>query len=252
MSAHERVGGLRDVLTQTEAAARARAVTDVAYELELDLCAGQESYTGRTVIDLTVLDRAAPLFLDLTGRVTSMRVDGDPVRPDHRGHRLWLPVERLGERARIEIGVHNAYDRTGAGFHHFTDPEDGEEYVHSDFEPYAAHRLFPCFDQPDIKATYQLTVDAPAAWSVVSAGAEVGSVALPDGRLRRRFARTPRFSTYLLAIVAGPYARVTGEHDGIPLGVYGRRSMERILEREAPEILEVTAQGFDLYRELFG
>ncbi len=64
----------------------------------------------------------------------------------------------------VEVDYRNRYDLTGNGFHRFIDPEDATEYVYSNFQPFDAHRLFPCFDQPDIKATYQVTVDAPADW----------------------------------------------------------------------------------------
>lgn len=243
--------GARDVLTQAEAAARVRQVADVNYRLELDLHAAQDSYGGRAVVTFSVLDASRPLFLDFTGGITSLRLDGVPIEPDHRGHRIHLPVERLGERAVLEVDYHNEHDHSGAGFHRFVDPEDGEEYVHSDFEPFAAHRLFPCFDQPDIKGTYELTVDAPAAWSVVSA--RMAAVEpLPDGRRRHRFPRSQRFSTYLFAVVAGPYTSVSTVHDGIPMALFARRSMAAILEREAEELFQLTAQGFDLYRSLFG
>jgi len=252
MTVIEGVTGARDVLTQVEAAQRVRQVADVAYALWLDLRPGETTYEARAVVTFGVLDRSAPLFLDFTGRVTTLLLDGVPIEVDQRGHRLFLPVDRLGERAVLDATYRNAYDHSGAGFHRFVDPEDGEEYVHSDFEPFAAHRLFPCFDQPDLKATYTLTVDAPAAWSVVSATHATATHDLPDGRRRHRFPRTLRFSTYLFAVVAGPYAVQTRLHDGIPLAIFARRSMAAILEREAGELFEITAQGFDLYRELFG
>ncbi len=252
MTVIDGVTGTRDVLTQVEAQARVSQVTDVAYELWLDLRAGEASYDGHATVSFTMLDRTEPLFLDFTGRVTSLSLDGAPIEVDQRGHRLFLPGDRLGERVVLDVTYRNAYDHSGAGFHRFVDPEDGAEYVHSDFEPFAAHRLFPCFDQPDLKATYTLTVDAPDAWTVVTATHAVATESLPDGRRRHRFPRTPRFSTYLFAVVAGPYAVQTTVHDGIAMAIFARRSMAAILEREADELFEITTQGLDLYRELFG
>ncbi|MFN8624084.1 MAG: aminopeptidase N [Chloroflexota bacterium] len=242
----------RDVLTQDEAATRARQVGDIAYRIDLDLRAGEDAYTGRAIVTFSVRDRSAPLFLEFTGNVTALHIDGRPATAEQRDHRLWLPMDRLGDHVELHIDYRNDYDHSGAGFHRFVDPEDGLEYLHSDFEPFSAHRLFPCFDQPDLKATYELTVDAPEPWHVVTSGVERSVQPLPDGRVRHTYERTLRFSTYVLAVVAGPYAHLTRVHDGIPLGLYGRRSMAHILEREADELFEVTAQGFDLYRQLFG
>jgi aminopeptidase N len=107
-------------------------------------------------------------------------------------------------------------------------------------------------DQPDLKATYELIVIAPAEWEVVTSGIPDGTQREADGRVVHRFAPTAPFSPYLLAVIAGPYTRIVRVHDGIPLGLFSRRSMGRILEREADELFEITAQGFDLYRKLFG
>ena len=153
-------------------------------------------------------------------------------------------------QAVVEVDYRNRYDLTGDGFHRFIDPEDDTEYVYSNFQPFDAHRLFPCFDQPDIKATYQVTVDAPADWAVVSASRATVE-RLADGRRRHRFERTPRFSTYLLPLVAGHWHVVREERDGITLGLYARRSMARLVEREAAELFEVTRQGFGFYADLF-
>jgi aminopeptidase N len=241
-----------DTLTEQEAVARARRVSGLAYRLELDLAQDAEDFRGRLVATFDAVPGPEPLFLDFRGRVVELRVAGQRLEADHRDDRLWLPGELLGRRSVIEVDYENAFDRAGNGFHRFVDPEDGAAYVHTDFEPFAAHRVFPCFDQPDLKATYELTVTAPAPWQVVSAERLAEARSLPDGRVRHRFARTPPFSTYLLAIIGGPYVREGIESGGVPLGVYARSSMEPILRREAPEILEVTAQGLEVFRRIFG
>ena len=133
-----------------------------------------------------------------------------------------------------------------------SDPEDGAAYVYSNLEPFCAHRLFPCFDQPDIKARYRLLVSAPVEWLVVSSEAPVEVSELDDGLRLHDFGRTPRFSTYLFSLVAGPFAHVGASHDGTELGLFGRDSMRAQLERSAEEILEVTGQGLDYYADLFG
>jgi aminopeptidase N len=242
----------RDVLRRDEAIERARLVRRVAYTLSIDLAAGSETYRGRTIIELDRVEPDRPLFLDFSGRLTDLRVNGRAVEPDHRGHRLWLPPGSPDGRDRIEVDLHNAFDTTGSGVHRFVDPEDGLEYLYSNFEPFSAHRVFPCFDQPDIKATYTLDVTAPRSWRVISSMPVGQESDAGDDRVRHRFGTTPPFSTYVLALMAGPWERAGSEHAGTPLGLYGRRSMRPELERAADEIFEVTAQGLDHFRGLFG
>ncbi len=245
-------GEVRDVLYRAEAAARAERVQGVRYALSIDLDGGRQTYRGRTVVQLRLQPDPAPLFLDFSGSVSRVTVDGTPMAVDHRDHRLWLPGEVLGAEARLEVEYENDFDTSGDGFHRFVDPEDGETYLYTNFEPFSAHRLFPCFDQPDIKATYALDVVAPAGWAVISAMAASGVEDMPDGRRHHRFPATPPFATYLLALIAGPWEHVSGRHGDIALGVYGRRSMRRELERSADEIMTVTGQGLDCYAGLFG
>ena len=151
----------------------------------------------------------------------------------------------------VRVQYVNDYDRTGDGFHRFVDPEDGEEYVYTNFEPYEAHRLFPCFDQPDIKGRYTFTVTAPADWLVLANSPVESSDATDDGRTRHRFAQTELFSSYLVALVGGPYVARRVDHNGLQLGLFARRSMERYLEEQSPEIFELTGQGLDFYADLF-
>jgi len=242
----------RDVLYRDEAVERAARVHDVRYELSLELTEGRETYTGRAVIEFHLDSTDSPLFLDFTGGPRLLTVNGSLVEPDHRGHRIWFPPDQLRLHNRVVIEYENNYDATGDGLHHFVDPEDGETYLYSNLEPFSAHRIIPCFDQPDIKATYRLMVTAPPRWRVITAEAVEEVSALPDGRSLHDFPRTERFSTYLFSLIAGPYEVLASAHDGIPLGLYGRISMRRELARSADEIFEVTGQGMDYYADLFG
>ncbi len=243
-------GPARDVLTRDEAIGRQARVRDVHYDLTLDLVAGSPGYAGRATITFQVLPGASRIWLDATGGEPFVTLDGRTLDGASDGHRIVLPADLADGPAVVEVDYRNAYDLTGDGFHRFVDPEDGTEYVYSNFQPFDAHRMFPCFDQPDIKGTYQLTVDAPADWVVVSAS-RATVTGLPDGRRRHRFARTARFSTYLLPLVAGHWHAIHEERDGLALGLYARRSMARLVEREAAELFEVTRQGFGFYEELF-
>lgn len=244
----------RDALTETEARERAAAVSAVHYEISLDLGDGTGDYSGRARIRFAC-PRPGPgpgLFLDFTGRdVDLLRVNGAAADAAARTrHRIPIEASLLRGENVVEVSWRNDFDRTGVGLHRFRDPEDGAIYLFTDFEPFNAHRVFPCFDQPDIKATYDLDVVAPDGWAVIASGEETAREAAGDGRSRRRFARLPRFSTYLFAVVAGPYVSVNSHHGAIRLGVHCRKSLRPFLDPD--EIFEITRQGMDFYSGLFG
>ena len=245
-------GQARDVLKQQEAADRAARVREAHYRINLDLIAGRPTYRGDVTITFTTLGEG-PLFLDFRGRtIERLEVNGSVVeQPDWNGFRLTLPAWLVAPDTTVRVQYENDYDTTGDGFHRFVDPEDGEEYVYTNFEPYEAHRLFPCFDQPDIKGRYAVEVTAPAVWQVVANAPLAETNPADADRTTRRFEETEPFSTYLVALVGGPYVSRRHEHGGLDLGLYARRSMERYLDDQAPEIFEITSQGLDFYGEMF-
>ena len=241
----------RDILTEAEAEDRAAHVREAHYTLSLDLVGGRSTYRG----DLTLRFAAQAegnIFLDFRGKtIELLDINGTEIAPDWNGFRLTLPGDALRSENTVRIVYENDYDTTGDGFHRFVDPEDGEEYVYTNFEPYEAHRLFPCFDQPDIKGRYRVDVTAPSAWEVVANAPLETELPASDDRTRHQFAESELFSTYLMALVGGPYVSRRVTHNGLELGLYSRRSMERYLNDQAPEIFEITTQGLDFYAEMF-
>jgi aminopeptidase N len=239
------------VLTEAEAQQRAARVSDTSYDIALDLVAGKSTYRGDVTVRFNTTGEG-PLFLDYRGReIELLEVNGRRLEPDWTGYRLTLPAEAVSGSMTVHIVYVNDYDTTGDGFHRFVDPEDGAEYAYTNFEPYEAHRLFPCFDQPDIKATYGFGVTAPSDWVVFSNAPVASTSPAADGRTLHQFARTELFSTYLTALISGPYVHRAIEHNGVTLRLYSRRSMERYLDDQAPEIFELTSQGLDFYSDLF-
>jgi aminopeptidase N len=238
----------RDRLTLEEATRRAEQISNVAYTIDLDLQAGSKVFRGDVTISF---DHAGgDTFLEwLGGRFERCVVNGAEAEPEWDGVRLALPGALLGPHNEIQLVYERPYDHTGEGFHQFFDPEDGAEYLYTQFEPYSAHRLFPCFDQPDLKATYRVSVSAPTHWAVVSAGAELSRQPLADGRSRRQFAETAPFSTYLMSVFAGEYQGVQDDHRGTPLGIYCRRSLFSHLDAEP--MFAITKAGIDFYEDLF-
>ena len=140
-----------------------------------------------------------------------------------------------------------AYSHDGEGLHRAVDPEDKQAYVYAmTFLP-GAPRIFACFDQPDLKAVYRLTVIAPDDWTVVGNGA-----AEQTAPGRWTLAETLPLSTYFATLVAGPYHSIRAEHDGIQLGLHCRQSLAPHLDKDADELFEVTGQCLDEYHRLFG
>ena len=140
-----------------------------------------------------------------------------------------------------------AYSHDGQGLHRSVDPADGEHYVYGHLFLDAAPTVFACFDQPDLKAPYTVAVSAPVGWTVLGNGA--ATVVAPG---RTELATTLPLATYFVTVCAGPYASVRAEHDGIPLGVHARRSLEPYLREQAEHLLETTRACFDHYHRLFG
>jgi aminopeptidase N len=238
-------------LTRDEARARSELITVGSYQVELDLTGGEETFRSISKIAFDCARADVGTFVDLVApNIYGITLNGAPVSQDaFDGERVRL--DGLAGHNELVVDAECAYSRSGEGLHRFADPADGNVYMYSDLETFDAHRIYACFDQPDMKASYQLTVRAPEGWLVVSnMTAEVeGGVADGDARLWH-FPPTPVMSTYITHVSAGPWHVVRDEHDGIPLGIFCRQSLARYLDPD--EIFEVTRQGFDFYHAAFG
>jgi aminopeptidase N len=236
-------------LTRDEAAARSALITVASCEVDLDLTSGSETFVSVSVLRFDCAEPGASTFVNLTApAVREITLNGAPVGLDaFDGDRITLDGLAAGNVLRVVAEC--AYSRSGEGLHRFTDPADERVYLYSDLETFDAHRVYACFDQPDMKASYELSVTAPADWVVVSNMAPESTTEAGQA-LRWHFPPTPLMPTYITAVAAGPYHVVRGEHDGIPLGVYCRQSLAGYLD--ADEILEVTRQGFDFFHKTFG
>ena len=240
-----------DNLTRDEAATRSALITVASYRVDLDLTGSDTTFSSVSVVRFGCAAPGSSTHLNLTAPgVREITLNDAPVSLDaFDGNRITLTGLAADNVLRVVADC--AYSRSGEGLHRFTDPADGHVYLYSDLETFDAHRVYACFDQPDMKASYELAVTAPADWLVVSNMAPESTDGVPDGgALRWRFPPTPVMPTYITAVAAGPYHVVRDEHDGIPLGVYCRQSLASYLD--ADEILEVTRQGFDFYHSSFG
>ena len=231
-------------LTREEARTRAGLLTVTSYAVELDLTGLVDgtAFTSTCEVRFGCRQPGATSFLELDGELLRLERGGVEVQPVVRGNRLELAD--LAAEEVVRVTARCATTRTGEGLHRMVDRADGEVYVYANAFLDDAQRIFACFDQPDLKATVQLTVRAPAAWTVLanSRGTTV------DGRTV--FAPTERLSTYLVTLAAGPWHGAQRVHDGIELGVWCRRSLAPHLD--ADELFTVTAACLDVQQEVFG
>jgi aminopeptidase N len=244
-------------ITREMAHLRAKQISHPTYNLWFGLDDIHEDYEGRAVIQFEFKSKGQELSKKLLidfeeGTVRSLNLNGQPlnVAEIFDGHHITLNTAGLTVgHNRVEIAFTHPFSKNGAGLHRFKDPVDGRVYLYSDFEPYDAHRMFPCFDQPDLKASFELTAETPDAWQVISSTPE-RDVTSVDGRKSWQFPPSPVFSTYVFSLHAGPYASWKANANGIPIRLFARQSIKRYVDHQ--EWLEVTKQGLEWYGNYFG
>ncbi len=241
-------------LTRDQAIERAATVRVENYRIDLDLTdgagkPGEQTFFSRSTVTFTATPGAST-FVDIVARgVRSAVLNGTPIEIGDYDEAKGIALTGLAEHNELVVEADCEYSHTGEGLHRFVDPTDQAVYLYSQFETADAKRMFACFDQPDLKATFDITVTAPSDWQVISNSAATQPV--PGKHV---FATTPRMSTYLVALIAGPYARwtdeYTDEHGTIPLGIYCRASLSEYMDAE--RLFTETKQGFGFYHKSFG
>eukprot|EP01114_Cavostelium_apophysatum_P015560 TRINITY_DN4261_c0_g1_i1.p1 TRINITY_DN4261_c0_g1~~TRINITY_DN4261_c0_g1_i1.p1 ORF type:complete len:938 (-),score=207.99 TRINITY_DN4261_c0_g1_i1:783-3416(-) len=248
-----------DKLHQSESQKRASLVSNVKYGLTLRLTKGSPTYRCEVTIRFNFdASKKEGTFLDFVGKsIHSLTVNGTDIitRPNvFKSNRLHFDAELLKGENVVKVNYTNDFDHTGHGFHRFVDPVDNQEYLFTDFEPFDAHRLLPCFDQPSIKGELELEVHAPNDWEVFTCGATTNSAGAGGQTIHKAVATKP-ISTYVYAIVAGPYHvysnSVTTRGVEIPLRIACRKSLTQYIEADLEELFTVTKQGFQFYTEFF-
>ncbi|MFE3290847.1 aminopeptidase N [Rhodococcus sp. NPDC059234] len=240
-------------LTRAETAARSAAVTVRSYRVELDV-SGAADRSGPGFASTTTIEFDATVeqtWIDFIGpSVGSVTVNGEPVEVEYDGARV--TVRALRPSNVVVVRATGEYSSSGEGLHRFLDPVDGQTYLYTQYEPADARRVFACFEQPDMKAPFTFSVAAPAGWEVVS-NRPADSREDHGARQVVEFSPTLPISTYVTAIVAGPYHRVESMWSrgdlAVPTAVLCRASLARYLD--ADTIFAVTKQGMDYFAEQF-
>ncbi|MFI9258612.1 aminopeptidase N [Streptomyces sioyaensis] len=248
-------------LSRDEAQERGRLLSVDAYDVALDVRsalaqgADADTFRSRTTIRFRCAEPGAATFADLLApSVTAVTLNGRELDPAAVFDGTRITLDALAAENVLVVDAQCAYSRTGEGLHRFVDPEDGEVYLYTQYEPADSRRVFANFEQPDLKAPFTFEVTAPEGWVVIGNGAQDG---VAEGG-RHRFATTRPISTYITAVVAGPYHYVSDSYrrtfeDGteleIPLGALCRKGLAKHFD--ADDVFTVTKQGLDFFHDHF-
>ncbi len=249
-------------LTRLEAQER-RAVIDtpagsdsgISYEIALDLTRGPDVFGSLTTVRFPATPGAST-FIDLIApTVHAITLNGRSLEVATSFADSRIALDALEADNVLTVDADCRYTNSGEGLHRFVDPVDGEAYLYSQFEVPDSRRVYAVFEQPDLKATFRFTVTAPAGWKVVSNSPSPEPASTGDGSAVWAFEPTPRISSYITALIAGPYEATFSELTSasgrvIPLGVYARKSLWQNLD--ADYVFAKTRQGFAYYEEKFG
>ncbi len=240
-------------ITRAQAQERARLIESRSYDVTVDLT-GDTLFTSVTKATFGCRTPGADTWIDLIApQVHSVVLNGASldITQVFDGNRIDLP--NLLAENEVVITADCAYMNTGEGLHRFVDPVDNETYLYTQFESADARRMFACFEQPDLKATFALTVTAPSHWKVISNSPSPDPEMITPTTSRWTFDATPRMSTYITALVAGRYHEVrdsyTGTFGTYPLGIFCRNSLAQFLDPE--DIFDLTKAGFEFFEKQF-
>ena len=237
-------------ITQAEAAARSARVSNVDYVLDFALT-GKASFGGTSKISFDLSDNSTPLTIDLDkATIASLEVNGKKLAPEYNQFFITLqPQDLVKGRNTVVVNYTRLHSTNGEGLHRMVDPVDGKVYTYSHFEPAAAHQMFALFDQPDLKATFQVNVTAPADWVVVSTKRE--SAVAPDAAGKRwTFPASKKLSPYNFSLHAGPYKVWEDSSAKYPMRLFARQSVASQIH--PADWFKYTKQGLAFFDEYFG
>ena len=242
-------------LTRKEAIERASILDVQSYAVEIDLTQGGELFGSTTRVRFSATEGASSFIDAITGAVHSVVLNGEVLDPSVVSDGIRIQLPSLAKENELVVVAQGKYTNTGEGLHRFVDPVDQEVYLYTQFEVPDSRRMFAVFEQPDLKATFSFNITAPSYWKVVSNSPTPEPHELREGVSVWNFEPTPRISSYITALVAGPYVEVNDQlvsSSGkvIPLGVFCRKSLFEYLDAEY--IFEKTKQGFEFFESEFG
>ena len=239
-------------LTEQEAERRAALIEVERYDIRVDVrdLATGHQWRATSSVTFTCRRPGASTFVDIVGEVVSATLNG--VELDLSTHAEGrLPLPSLAASNELVVSSVQADTASGHAILRSVDPRDQQVYVWTTFEPDGARRAWACFDQPDLKAVHGFQVTAPAEWTVLSNTAPEVAVDHAEGGRHWIFEDTPRLSTYVVVINAGPFHELREQRGEHSLGLYCRASLRPFLEREAEELFSLTERGLAFFGAQF-
>src|SRR5262245_3075994 len=249
------MSGARNI-RETEAVERGRLLSVASYDIVLDLTnpdgePGEGTFRSRTEVRFSCTEPGAASSIEAAAdAIRSATLNGVPVDTSRWSVDIGLALTGLSAENTLVVDADFAYCPSEQGLHRAVDPSDGQVYLYTQFEPADAQRVFACFDQPDLKATFTWHVTVPGAWRVVSNMPVDREEPGLGGSRTVHFEPSVRMSTYVNAVCAGPFHEVRRTHDGIDLGLLCRDSYANHLDVE--DLFDVTTRGMDFFHANFG
>lgn len=242
-------------LTRKEAIERRNILEVQSYQVEIDLTQGPDVFGSTTRVHFSAKEGSASFIDAITASVHSVVLNGEVLDPATVSDGIRIQLPKLATENELVVVAQGKYTNTGEGLHRFVDPVDQEVYLYTQFEVPDSRRMFAVFEQPDLKATFSFNVTAPSYWKVISNSPTPEAHELRDGVSVWNFEPTPRISSYITALVAGPYVEVNDQLTSssgkvVPLGVFCRKSLFEFMDAEY--VFEKTKQGFEFFEAQFG
>lgn len=242
---------LEPYLEQSYAALRKQQISAVSYQLHIDLDEVSTSFNGDINIDFTLTkNNKMPVTVDFDGGdVVSVQLNGKPISwQQEKWFIRFAPELFVADKNNLQIRYSHPFATAGDGLHRYKDQQTGNVYLYSNFEPFNAHKMFPHFDQPDLKASYKLDVIAPQKWQVISATRET-QIDQQGDKKHWSFPQTPLMSSYVFSLHAGAYAVWEDKAGNIPLRLFARQELAQYVNFK--EWFLFTQEAFAFYNQYF-
>jgi len=243
---------IEDNLTLQLASFRSKVISKTDYEIFLDFQGGSRAYEGRTKIRFTLLEKGKDIPIDfISEQIISLKVNGKKISEiDYHHWKILLPEEFLTEgENHVEVHYKNDFDTNGVGLHRFVEDDSKAEYIFSDLEPFECHKIFPCFDQPDLKATITLSASCPKHWVLVT-NSMIQSKEEDENRKHILFHTTPPLSTYVFSIVCGDFKIREFPGSKLPMRILYREAMEPFIPFQ--DMFQWTKESLEHFENYLG
>jgi aminopeptidase N len=242
-------------LTRLEAQARSKILDVDSYIVEVNLTEDAKVFSYVSIVRFSCSEEGEETFIDaITASVESIELNGQNLDPSKFSDGTRIKLPNLKHENLLTVKAHGTFSNSGEGLHRFVDPVDDEVYFYTQFEVPDSRRMFAVFEQPDLKASFEFRVTGSQNWQMISNSTTPEPLPIGEGLARWDFAPTPRISSYITALVAGPYTvwrdeLVSSNGQVVPLGVFCRGSLATFMDPDY--IFDKTKAGFTYFENLF-